>query len=79
MITRKLVVIDEEASVDALLDSYINGNKSYVLDTLKNDHPGLAVFFITEGIKSQRLSLSDVNIITNKLIDDRRELLLASE
>ena len=40
---------------------------------------GLAVFFITEGSKQRILTLSDINVITNHLIEARRELLLSSE
>lgn len=68
------MVIDADVTVDDLLESYVNGNHSDVLRKLSQDHCGLAVLFVTEGIKRKMLTLSDVNSITNRLLDDRREL-----
>jgi hypothetical protein len=74
LVTNRVVVLDEGIDAEFLIVSWINGNKRYVIDKLKNDHPALTALVITEGAKSKRLTLSDVNSIVNMLIDDRVEL-----
>jgi hypothetical protein len=79
VITRKLISIDDEVSASDLIDSWNNGNKSDVLDKLANDHAGLTAMVLVTGATDKRLSLAACNEITNKLIDRRRDLMLASE
>lgn len=74
-ITRQPVVINDETTVEGLLDNWTNGNLSDVYNALDKDHPGLTALFLTEGIRRKRLNTSDVNRIVNKLIDNRKELL----
>lgn len=58
-------------NVSDLLDNWTNGNKSYVIDALANDLPGLTAMFLVTGITEKRLTQSDCNHLTNRLIDIR--------
>jgi hypothetical protein len=79
IITRKCIRIDDQVSANDLIDSWKNGNKSYVLNKLANDHPGLTAMVIITGAIEKRLTLADCNEITNRLIDMRLELLINDE
>lgn len=79
VITRKLISIDDEVSYTDLIESWKNGNKTDVLDKLAGDHAGLTALMLVQGSHDRLLTVADCNEITNKLIDRRRELLLASE
>lgn len=77
--TDRRIIIDATVSVAELLDSWVYGNRVYVIATLKYDHPGLAAMFIIEGIKNHQLKTSDVNTVVNLLMDDRIDLLRETE
>lgn len=77
--TKHNIIIDGDVSASDLIDSWNNGNKSYVLDKLENDHAGLTALVLVSGATDKRLSLAACNEITNKLIDRRREMMLRAE
>lgn len=68
------IEIDPEASIEVMLANWSNGNKNEVIEALQNDHAGLTAFFIVEGVLSNRLTHSDCNVVSNRLIDDRMRL-----
>jgi hypothetical protein len=75
MILRKAVLIDDDLSVAEMLEWWKSGEKlkrDTILKKLKDDHPGLTAFFMSEGIRSKVLDECAVNTITNTLLDDRR-------
>ena len=74
VVTRKLIAIDAEVSVTALLETWKNGNLSDVYDALTSDHAGLTAMFMLEGIRNKILTQTDCNQIVNRLIDDRVKL-----
>lgn len=69
------MVIDPDITVNQLLTQWQNGNKTEVFNALENDHPGLTAMFVTTGCTQRRLTVLDCNILTNILMDRRREKL----
>ena len=67
------MIIDPDITATELIDSWTNGNITYVLDTLEHDHPGLTALVITQGATDGTLSPSDCFSITNLLIERRME------
>ena len=67
--------INPDAVVDDMLEGWINGNRADTVQALANDHPGLAVFFVVEGIRRKVLNVGDVNRITNALMDHRKAII----
>ena len=67
--------IDLDVCASELAESWINGNKSWVISMLKNDHPGLTALLIVQfgPFGDNLLSVSDCNEIANRVIDDRAE------
>ncbi len=63
--------INVDANVGELIESWISGNLTTVLDALENDHPGLVAVFLIQGLQDKTLSVSDCNHIANRLIDRR--------
>lgn len=68
--------IDLEQSAGELAESWVNGNRNYVVDVLAGDHPGLAVLMIVQFAQEGLLSAVDCNSIANRLIDRRGEIAL---
>lgn len=67
--------IDLEVSASELAESYINGNRNGVIQQLENDHPGLTALLLVQHGPGcgGKLSQSDCNTITNRLLDARAE------
>ncbi len=73
MKTKKITrTIDCEVTANQLIETFINGNRKDAINALKNDHPGLTALFFY--IACRKLPVSDMNWITNSLIEDRMEL-----
>ena len=62
--------VDHDVSGSALIESWINGNKGWVINNLKMRHPAIAASVIVQGAQDGTLTLGDCNSITNMLMDD---------
>ena len=58
-----------EPNVAELIESWINGNRSYVIDVLEANHPSLTAVMIVQGCSDETLSRADANSIANILTD----------
>jgi len=67
------MIISPEANACEIAKSWVNGNRSWVIDQLKNDHPGLTAAVIVQGTHSSILTAADCNAITNLLVADRHK------
>lgn len=57
-----------------LLDLWKDGHTDQVIHILSDDHPGLAVMFLSEGVSQKVLSAADRNILVNQLMGLRLEI-----
>lgn len=70
------MIIDPDANVSDLCDSWVNGNCNDVVDALAGDHPGLAAFVTMELMRRDECL---ANALVNRLTDDRVERLAEIE
>lgn len=66
--------IDTDILAQEIIDSWVNGNITWVIDKLSTDHAGLTALVLVQGASDRSLSLADCNSIANRLIDRRQEL-----
>jgi hypothetical protein len=71
--------ISPDTTVSSLIESWINGNRKDVINTLADDHPGLTAVLIVQGLADGRLKRTDANAIANLLIDRRVDMLREEE
>lgn len=68
------ITIDPDAQARAIIDSWINGNRNEVIQALANDHAGLTALVLYMGFEENQLSVNDLRILINNLIDLRIEI-----
>ncbi len=73
-IIRKPMVINVLASYRDLIQNWINGNLSSVIEALSNDHSGLTAMFLVQGFADGSLTPNDLNVVANMLIEERQNL-----
>jgi len=64
--------IFEDHIISDLLKEFQH-NREQVVQKLLNDHPALTAFFISQGMRDEVLSETDVNHIVNTMLEDRRK------
>lgn len=65
----------KNVKVGNLFESWKNGNRNDVIETLANDHPGLTAMFLVQGTDEDILTSTDCDMVTNLLIERRKERL----
>lgn len=68
------MTIDLLTSYHDLIQQWRNGNREVVIEALRDDHSALTAMFMAQGMAEGRLTQSDLNIVANLLIDERRNL-----
>jgi len=66
--------VDHDVSTTDLIDGWVNGNRSWVIDNLKLRHPAITATVIVQGSQNGDLDRVDCNNITNLLMDDLVEI-----
>ncbi len=65
--------VDHDRTVENLLDTFVNGNRTEVVDNLSKRHPAItALFFLQAQVRG--LPVEDLNLITNQLMDNLIEV-----
>ena len=67
-------MVDHDISYTELAESWVNGNRSWVIDNLKMRHPAITALVIVQGSQDGLLDLGDCNSIANLLRDDLIEV-----
>jgi len=66
--------VDHDVSATELAESWVNGNRSWVIDNLKYRHPAITALTIVQGAQDGLLSVGDCNSIANMLMEDLIEV-----
>lgn len=65
-------VIDPDITSRQLITQWKAGEHKQVIRALASDHPGLAALLLVQGFQDKQLKLTDLNHITNELVDLRK-------